>query len=280
MQNDTIQRFLFENHAVRGEIVHLKSSYMVVKEQHHYPDPVAELLGKALCAATLLCTPLKYEGSLILQIQGDGPISSLVTQCNHHLHIRGLARWDETALLRSTKQLLGQGHLAITVMPDNSTERYQGIVSVENDNLAQMLEQYFNQSEQLPTRIWLAANASQACGLLLQQIPNNKTPTIDFWQHITHLAETITHQELLTLDTETLLYRLFHEEDIRLFETHPVCFRCRCNLEKMEQALLIAGKDEMDDIFKTNKTVDVTCEFCNRHYAFDNIDIECLFHGK
>lgn len=281
MQTDTLQRFLFENQNIRGEIVRLKSSYQAVIERHPYPLPIVKLLGKALASTVLLRAPLKYEGSLILQVQSDGPVNSLVAQCNHLLHIRGLARWnEEQSLPDSDEDLLGEGHLAVTLINDAITDRFQGIVNVDHHTLASALEDYFSQSEQLQTKIWLAANESLACGVLLQQMPENSSISADYWEHIVQLAKSITEHELFTLSNQTILYRLFNQENIRLFEETPVCFRCSCNLEKMEQAIITAGKQEIELLLKTHKTIDITCEFCNKCHQFDKVDIAEIFHSS
>lgn len=276
IEYDTLQRFIFENTNVRGEIVRLRASYQAVSERHAYPKIVKELLGETLVAAALLSATIKFEGSLILQVQGDGPLKLLVAQSTHEHHLRGLAQY-EGEITEKTLSAIGKGQLVITIIP-NKGERYQGIVEIKANNLASSIENYFFQSEQLPTYIFLAADAHGAAGMLLQNMPEVITEkTQNFWEHLMHLAHTLTTAELLQLSNEVILKRLFHEEDVRLFEAEPVSFRCECSLERMERALLIFGYEHTMDIFKTNKHVTVTCEFCNKHYDFDKVDIERIF---
>ncbi len=281
-ENDTLQRFLFENRGIRGELVHLAAAYRAIGDHHPYPKRVHQLLGQALAGTALLSATLKFEGSLILQSQGDGPVTLLVAQCNHHFHLRGLAKWQHNADFSDAELegLLGKGQLGITIIPDNSAERYQGIVTLDKAELSHCLEDYFQQSEQLPTLILLTADDTRAAGLLIQQMPDDDHFAEDYWQHVLTLAKSLTVDELLNLDNQTILHRLFHEEDIRLFSAEPVCFRCRCSTEKMEKAVVSFGKDEAQDILKTHNHVVVNCEFCNRHYEFDKVDVERIFRGN
>lgn len=273
--NDRLQRFLFEKHNIRGEIVHLDATYHAIKDIHPYPQPVQKLLGQALAAVSLLSATLKYQGSLILQTNGSGPVDPLVVQCTDTLHLRGMAKYPEA--LTTSENLLGEGQLAITIIPDNGKNRYQGIVNLIDDNLANSLEHYFLQSEQLLTKIWLFATEQSAHGIFLQQMPNKVPASQDIWDELCTLTETITLTELMKLSNKDLLHRLFHEHDVRLFDPTPTCFRCSCNIEKMEQAILTLGKSAAEDTLKTHKTISVTCEFCNQHYEFDKVDVAQLF---
>lgn len=276
---DNLQRFLFEKHNIRGEIVHLNATFNAIKKIHPYPLPIQQLLGKALAAVSLLSATLKYEGSLILQTQGDGPVNPLVAQASHQLHLRGLAKWDDEQIinLHEPTKLLGQGHLGITIIPDGKGERYQGVVQLVDDDLAASLENYFSQSEQLATRVWLFASETSAHGLLLQQMPEMTKDAINIWDELTTLGSTITAEELNHLSNEEILHRLFHEYDIRLFDHDPVCFRCQCSIAKMQQAIITMGREEANDLLKTHKTISVNCEFCNQHYEFDKVDVEQIF---
>lgn len=278
IQYDTLQRFLFENTNVRGEMIRMRASYQAVSEHHPYAPTVKQLLGQALAATALLSSTIKFEGSLILQTQGDGPLKVLVAQCTHEHHVRGLAQTeDENLIVDNFAAAIGKGHLAITIIPKEG-ERYQGIVAITGNNLADTVETYFQQSEQLPTILLLASNEESVSGLLLQSMPDLQTQAKqNFWEHIVHLARTLSSQELLELPNEEILKRLFHEEDVRLFGSEPVSFRCDCNIERMERALLIVGHEEVKSILAEYKKVTVICEFCNYHYDFDAIDIENLF---
>lgn len=275
-QHDTLQRFIFENTNVRGEIVRLRASYQAVSDRHDYPLLVKQLLGETLAVTTLLSATIKFEGSLILQLQGDGPLKLLVAQSTHEHHIRGLAQW-EGEVLQSSLKPMGEGRLAITIIP-NQGERYQGVVEIVGNSLASSIENYFAQSEQIPTCLILAADENVAAGLLLQSMPDVETEDKqNFWEHVLQLTRTLSSKELLELRNQEILKRLFHQEDVRLFETAPVSFRCDCNIDRMERAIIVFGYEQTMEIFSTHKHVTVTCEFCNRHFDFDKVDIERIF---
>lgn len=275
---DVLQRFIFEENPVRGEIARLNHSYQAILERHPYPISVRKLLGETLTAASLLSATLKYTGSLILQIHGNGPLKLLVAQANHQGHIRGLANWEGDVKDDAFAEIMAGGRIVITIDSANKSERYQGIVELKGENLSQALETYFAQSEQLPTFITLAANEKAAAGLLLQALPGtyDKDPGIA-WEHLTHLSRTLTAKEMLTLPNTEILKRLFHEEDIRLFDAEPINFVCQCNRDRMERAILVMGqKDALEEVAK-RKVLTVTCEFCNRHLDFDAVDVNKIF---
>lgn len=275
-EHDTLQRFIFENTNVRGEIVRLRASYQAVSERHDYPLPIKQWLGETLAATTLLGATIKFEGSLILQMQSDGVLRLLVAQSTHEHHIRGLAQW-EGAMLEGSLKPMGEGRLAITIIP-NQGERYQGVVEIIGNSLASSIENYFAQSEQIPTCLILAADENVAAGLLLQSMPDVKTDhKQNFWEHVLQLTRTLSSKELLELPNQEILKRLFHQEDVRLFETTPVSFRCDCNIDRMERAILVFGYEQTMEIFSSHKDVTVTCEFCNRRFDFDKVDIERIF---
>lgn len=273
---DTIQRFLFENYGIRGEIVKLQQSYLSILERHPYPLAVQQQLGQLLAASALLSGTIKYEGSLIIQTSTSGGINQLVAQCDNHYHIRGLAHWNKEQDPAALN--LGTGHLAITIIPKDNKDRYQGVVAVEQERLNHCIENYFIQSEQLPTRLWLFANEQFAVGLLLQKMPDSSTQDYPMWEHVSTLSETITADELSELNNEAILHRLFHQEDVRLFKDTPVSFQCSCSIPKMEQAILNLGYKDALALLSTHKMIEVNCEFCNRHYEFDKVDIERIFH--
>lgn len=277
IERDVLQRFLFEKHNIRGELVRLHTSYQAITNRHPYPMPIQQLLGKTLAATALLSATLKFTGTLTLQVESKGPVNLLVAQSNQDRHLRGLARWDTERLSIAPEHLLGDGRLALTITPTQG-ERYQGITAISNQDLASSIEMYFQQSEQLPTRLCLFANAHYAAGILLQAMPDlNSIEREYFWEHVVHLMNTLQADELLELPNQVILKRLFHEEDIRLFEAEPVVFRCSCSIERMERAVHIMGPEEVQALLKTHKVVNVTCEFCNNHYDFDAVDIARIF---
>lgn len=279
LETDQLQRFLLEGANIRGEIVRLNSAYTAITERHPYPLSVQRFLGQALAANALLSATIKFSGRLTLQTQGDGPLNMLVVQSDEKFHLRGLAKWEKNQepIPDNFNQAFGAGHLAITIAPKEG-ERYQGIVSLEADNLAGTIENYFHQSEQLPTCLCLFADEKTAAGILLQAMPADTTEErYHFWENVIHLTKTLTAEEALHLPNKTILHRLFSSEDIRLFNAEPVAFHCECSVEKMERALLILGKQDVYDILKNNREVTVTCEFCHNYYHFDKSQIDTIF---
>lgn len=276
--NDTLQRFIFEKIPVRGEIVHLNASYAAILERHPYPNAIKKLLGETLAAAALLSATLKYQGSLILQVHGEGTVSLLVAQANSKGQIRGLAKWEGDVSDQSFATLMAKGKVVITITLEQTGERYQGIVELKGENLAQALENYFARSEQLPTYIYLTADENAAAGFLLQVLPDtyDADPGVA-WEHLTQLSRTLTANEMIHLANQEILHRLFHEEEVRIFEPQPINFLCLCDRERMERAILVMGKTEAQEIIAKSKILTVTCEFCNRHHDFDAVDVEKIF---
>ncbi|MCB1734150.1 MAG: Hsp33 family molecular chaperone HslO [Gammaproteobacteria bacterium] len=275
--NDTLRRFLFEHLGIRGELVRLSASWQALHQDHHYPDTVLSELGQAIAASILLSATIKYDGSLILQMEGSGPLTMLVAQATSQRTFRGLAHWNDTVEPGDLHAIHGEGRLVITLQPSGAGDRYQGIVPLTGADLAGALGAYFQQSEQLDTGLWLAANASQATGLLLQKLPDRQSDDADAWNRIAQLAATLTDSEMLQLSGEAIIHRLFHEEDVRLFEAEPVSFRCGCSRERVAQAIRGLGRSEAESILAEQGTISADCEFCNRHYAFDPVDVEALF---
>ncbi len=283
---DSVHAFSFQDFPVRGKLVHLNASWRAVLANKTYPDVLHSILGEALAASVLLASTLKFDGKLTLQLQSEGALSLLLSQCTSDFHLRGLAHWRDSLLTIaggvSPMQLLNAGRLAMTLEPSGDGQRYQGIVPLEKDSLAGCVEDYFVASEQLPTRLWFAASTHQVVGMLLQQMPreggrkSNKVDE-DGWPRVQMLAETITDSELLELSDVDILHRLFHEENVRLFSSSPVTFRCSCSEERIRQMLRGLGQDEVTSIVEEQGAVSVDCEFCGRHYSLDRIDAEHLF---
>ena len=276
MQRDALVRFIIENQPVRGEIVYLDESYHEIMNRHPYPLSIQRLLGELLAGASLLSATLKYEGSLIIQVQGNGPISLLLAQADSDRHIRGLAKWQGEIPI-DFNQAVGEGKLALTIDPGKGVERYQGIVELRGNNLSRIIENYFYQSEQLPTFLFLCANETRAVGFLLQALPQEKNENIHDWLHFEHLARTLTEKELFELPAEKILYRLFNQETVKIFEAQPVSFYCRCSRDAMARAIFTMGKEEARKLAEEHQVVSVTCEFCNKKQDFDRIDVERIF---
>lgn len=274
---DTIQRFLFDDLDVRGVVAGLEQSYQEVLSRNAYPAAVQNLLGEMLAAVSLLSSTLKFEGRLLLQAQGDGSVRLLMAECNHQNELRAIARLnDELPEDTSLASLLGKGHLALTIEPANG-QRYQGMVPLEGGSLASCLQDYFMQSEQLSTHIQLAADGQHAAGLMLQILPGVEEVKED-WHRVEMLAQTLTPEELLSLNNEELLYRLYHQETCRLFEAKAIRFHCDCSRERCAQALKFMTEQELNEmLLEQGGLIEVDCQFCNERYGFDSTDITALY---
>jgi molecular chaperone Hsp33 len=275
--NDSLTRFLFEHAAARGETVHLDATWQSVQEHHDYPAPLRQAMGELMAAAALLAATLKLKGSLILQIQGKGPVSLLVVECTGDLTMRATAKWAGEIPDGGLPGLVGDGRFVITLDPKEGKQAYQGIVPLEGTSIAEILQNYMTRSEQLDTRLYLAADDRQASGMLLQKLPDQAGQDADAWTRINHLADTVTSRELLDLSAEAILHRLFHEENLRLFEPQGVSFQCTCSRESVANMLRMLGRAEIDSVIEEQGSVEVQCEFCNQRYSFDRVDTEQVF---
>ena len=273
---DSLHRFLFEHAPIRGERVHLDTSWRSVLERHDYPPRLRQIMGELTAAAVLLAATLKLDGSLLLQIQGTGAITLLVVECGGDLALRATAKW-EGALEGSLPELVGDGRFVITLVQKNGKPAYQGIVELEGESVAEILQNYMSRSEQLETRLWLAVDEHSASGMLLQKLPDQAEDDPDAWPRFTQLADTLHDNELMQLPTEELLHRLFHEEDVRLFEAQPVSFHCSCTRDNVAQMLRMFGAEEVESILTERPIIEVHCEFCNQRYEFDKVDAAQLF---
>lgn len=275
-QHDQLHRYLFENYAVRGELVTVSETWKHMLENHNYPLPVKTILGELLVATSLLTATLKFAGDITVQLQGDGPLSLAVINGNNRQQMRGVARVQgEIPEGADLKTLVGNGYLVITISPEEG-ERYQGVVGLEGDTLAACLEDYFLRSEQLPTRLFIrtgeVAGTPAAGGMLLQVLPAQETQAADF-EHLSILTETIKADELLTLAAEDVLHRLYHEEEVRLYDPQDVEFKCTCSRERCADALKTLPDDEVDSIIAEEGEIDMNCDYCGNHYLFNSMDI-------
>jgi len=270
--NDQLMRFIFTQQAVRGAIVKLNSSYQAALINHQYPGEVASLLGKSLAAVTMLISTIKFKGRLIIQLQTNGIVKTLVAQSNQQLQIRGMAKYSIENVTQ--RPLLGDGQLVLTLVDEQSADQHQGIVHVSNNSLELSLENYFRQSEQLNTRIWLFANSSTCAGLMLQEMPDCDT---NFFEHLNLLTDTLKAEEILSLDFTSILNRLYVEETIEVFNPDQVCFKCSCDKQKMQAAIKTLGYEEANQVFVDQPELQVTCEFCNSSYNFNSSEITKIF---
>lgn len=276
---DQIQRILFDDLDIRGVLVGLDKTYQDILALHEYPPAIRNALGEMLAAVALLSTTLKFEGRLLLQAQGSGNVSALMAEVNNKRQCRGIARYEgDIDPNASILDLIGDGHLVITIEPEVG-QRYQGIVPLEQNTLGACLTDYFVRSEQLPTQIHLVADEHRAAGFLLQVMPAAGTAEND-WEHIEQIGATLKPEELLTLDNDTLLFRLFHQEQCRLYDPDTVEFKCDCSRERSANTLQFLTQEELLEIIEKQGLIDVACQFCHSHYTFDETDIRAMFSSS
>lgn len=283
MQNDFLQPFIFDNTDIRGVIVKLEQSFLDLLQNHDYSAGQKQLLGEFVTANLLMTNNIKLEGLLSLQARGDNNVSLIMAECSEKLDFRGIIRGDERINAEDFQQIFANGVLAITIEPHQG-KRYQGAVPLDGTTLAECLASYFAQSEQLPSWFYFAVTDDQAAGLMLQAMPANicldQEQRLEDWQRIVHLASTLTAQEMLNLPSEQLLHRLYHEEQVRLFDARPVRFSCTCSQERMERALINLGEQELLDILDSEEHIETQCHFCNRRYEFRRNEILHLLQGR
>ncbi len=292
---DCLHRFVFDQFPIRGHLVHLDAAWRALIEHREYPQGVRDVLGEAVAASLLLAATVKFDGTLSLQLQGDGPVHLLLAQCTSGLGVRGLARFRDAITPEAAAPgnhpavigaLLGTGNLTVTLETDDGAQRYQGIVPITGNRLADSLQVYFDNSEQLPTRLWLYADGHGASGMLLQRLPGSgnvasvseAAAVDDAWRRVQLIGDTLTRAELRTLTDAEILHRLFNEDDLRLFEPSPVFFRCRCSRERVGGMLQGLGETETRSVLAERGEVEVRCDFCNRAYVFDAVDVARLFN--
>ena len=280
---DQIQRFLFDNTNVRGELVTLEQAYAEVLDRHAYPPVVNHLLGELLAAVALLTDTVKLDGTLSIEVRGNGALALLMAESNPGGELRAIARMAEDAAIPDEnagfRELVGEGQIMITLDPREG-HRYQGIVALDRDSLADCLADYFAQSEQLPTRLWLAADGLRAGGLLLQRMPDeSQNQDLDAWERSVHLAATVKQEELLGLAPEALLQRLYHEETVRIFPPKALRFGCTCSRERIADALVTLGAEELRDVVAEQGGIETQCHFCHTRYAFSEEEVEALLAG-
>ncbi len=296
---DTLQKFIFDNAAVKGEFVEISDTWREVQQRHDYPAPVKTVLGEMLAAAALLSANLKFNGAIIMQIHGDGPVRLLVVECDSDLRLRATAKLGEgvtvadDASLTELLNVSGKGRFVITLDPLEKMpgqQPYQGIVPLDGDDMATVIENYMLRSEQLDTRLWLAANDTVSRGLLLQKLPRHsgkedqveqasEADDLETWNRAVMLASTLKQEELLSTDIQTLMNRLFWEETIRVFEPAHPQFHCSCTREKVGNMLKMLGQEEVEDALAELGHLGINCDFCGKHYEFDKVDCAQLFVG-
>ena len=294
---DILQKFIFDNAAVRGELVEISNAWREIQSRHAYPKAVRALLGEMVAAAALLSANLKFNGSIVMQIHGDGLVKLLVVECDANLRLRATAKLSDGADVpddASVAQLLnqhGRGRFVITLDPQDKVpgqQPYQGVVPLVGEDIATVIENYMLRSEQMDTKLWLAADEHVARGLLLQKLPRNsgakdqvtqasEEEDVETWTRAVMLGQTLKQEELLTTDVETLLRRLFWEETIRVFDPLHPQFHCSCSREKVANMLKMLGQKEVEAALHDLGELGINCDFCGKHYGFDAVDCAQLF---
>ncbi len=290
--DDETSNFVFEHAPIRGSIVHLNHTYRQVLRHQNLPKILKQALGELMAASVLLSSSLKMQGMMVLQLQSKGALKLLVIECNSDLKLRATAKWDASLFAAQAAEMQNitfaelalNGQFVITLDPTEG-ESYQGIVPIEGNTIAEMLQNYMLRSQQIDTSLWLHCDGENAAGMLLQKLPNvaQSDPSFqdfDAWNRVNHLAHTLTNQELQNLAPASLLTRLFAEEDIRLFDAKPTQFFCSCSKVKVGDMLRMLGVDEVNSILTEQGNIDVNCDFCNKHYAFDAVDATALFASE
>ena len=294
---DTLQKFIFDNAAVRGELVEISDTWREIQARHGYPRAVRAMLGEMVAASALLSANLKFNGSIVMQIHGDGPVRLLVVECDADLRIRATAKLApdaevaDDATLTDLLNVNGKGRFVITLDPLEKMpgqQPYQGIVPLDGENVATVIENYMMRSEQLDTRLWLAADDKISRGMLLQKLPRHsgkadqtvqasEEEDLETWNRAVVLGSTLKQEELLSTDIETLLNRLFWEETIRVFDPQHPQFHCSCTREKVGNMLKMLGQPEVESALSDLGELGINCDFCGKHYSFDKVDCAQLF---
>ena len=292
---DILKKYLFEDRTVKVQALRLHQTWLDAQVHHNYPPAVQRMLGELVAAATLLASNLKFDGSLVMQLQGDGPISLIVVECRADLSVRATVKIrneyvvPDNGTFKSLVNPGGNGRFIVVLDPARKVpgqQAYQGIVPIESDTVAKVLEDYMAASEQLETRMFLAADGEFAAGVLLQRLPDTgghraeslgQEPSDTTWEHACALANTIKPDELIGCDTDTLIHRLFWDDSLLAFEPQPVRWHCTCSRERIADMLRMLGIEEINDILTERGQVEVNCEFCGKPYVFDPVDCAGLF---
>lgn len=282
MPADSRSRFLIETCDVRGHFVHLDRCWAQARARTDYPANVSTVLGESFVATALLAGTVKFDGKLTLQVRGSGDVHLLVVQITNDGNMRGLARWENEPVNTVPADVFGaDARMTITIEANKYSEPYQGIVPLEGESLAEAIKHYFSVSEQLKTQVHFAVSDTSVSGLLLQSLPPSEQAVSDDdgWARATALADTITEEELLQEEVHTLLHRLYHEEQVRLFEPDKLAFQCNCSKERTDGMLIGLGEAEVLDIVAEQGEVNINCEFCDTNYRYDSVDVAALFKG-
>ncbi|MBF6057164.1 MULTISPECIES: Hsp33 family molecular chaperone HslO [Thiomicrorhabdus] len=278
MATNSIQRFLFKEHNIRGQVIQLHDAWQQMTKDRHYPPIISQLLGELTAVSVVMANGMKHLGKITLQVQGSGPVNLLVVEVTHDLKIRGVAKTSETIDGQKTlDELLGDGQILVTMENMQTKHHFQSYVSRDGETIAECFELFFSQSEQLPSKIWLAADEQQLGGILIQKMPDSDENDADAWDRIVHLTDTLSDEELTTLDSETLLHRLFHEELVELFEEQTVVYECPQDRQRVDDMLRSLGEEEIRKLLEEQGEIVIHNEICNVHFRYDAKAVDELF---
>jgi len=280
-QFNVLNRYLFTDAHARGELVQLNSSFKSIIKNHNYPAGVEKLLGELLSATCLLTATLKFEGDITVQLQGDGPVGYMSVSGNNKQQMRGIAKMAEETSAETLQTLIGKGTMIITIRPSVG-EAYQGVVALDKATLADCLAHYFEVSEQIPTKIWLFSDTEQQLtgGALVQLLPDgngsieNKEQQQSDFEHLCQLTNTIKSEEVFSLEAEALLYRLYHQEKVNIFEPQKVSYVCGCSADKCLSAISQIEPSEIKAILAEQGKISMTCDYCITTYDFDELSLK------
>ncbi|WP_232023377.1 Hsp33 family molecular chaperone HslO [Thiomicrorhabdus aquaedulcis] len=273
-----IQNFLFKTLAIRGKTLQLHQAWQAMIQDRHYPAPIITLLGELTAASVLMASGLKHQGKITLQVQGSGPVTLLVVEVTHDLNIRGVAKTNQAITEQTTlDELLGDGQILVTLENTQTRSHFQSYVERQGDSIAQAFEGFFSQSEQLPSKLWLAASEHAIGGVLIQKMPETDQHDADGWARILSLTTTLTPNELTDLDTSTLLHRLFHEETLELFTAKPVQYNCPQDKARVDVMLQGMGEEDVRQLLAEQGEIVIHNEICNYHIRYNEDDVNQLF---
>lgn len=275
---DGLQRFIFEKAEIRGEIARLEDTYQTIVAQRPYPEPLKLILGEALIACLLLVGSIKFEGELNLQFEGNDVLPMMIVQCDHLLNIRAFARYAEDKSAKDYQDALLNGKMMLMIKQNHQTESFQSHIPITSTSMSENIMHFFAMSEQVATQVHIAINQQRVVGFLLQLLPGGDTVQRElFWEYASTIGQTLTEDELLNLDNQTILHRLYHEADIRLLIEKEGRFQCRCSSDKMQKLIKMLGENDVHELLKESGYVEITCDFCNQHFVFDAIDVAMIF---
>lgn len=279
--SNTVQRFLFKELNIRGQHIHLQESWQQMIKDRHYPLSIIKLLGELTAVSVLMASGMKHKGRITLQVQGSGPVTLLVVEVTHDLKIRGMAKTDRTITSETTlDELLGDGQILVTLENIQTNHHFQSYVAREGNNISEAFEEFLSQSEQLPSKLWLAADEQAIGGVMIQKMPDTDGHDSDGWDRVMHITTTVQDQELTQLATEELLHRLFHEELLELFAASEVQYECPQDREKVDNMLLSLGEEEVRKLLEEQGEIVIHNEICNFHLRYGQKEVDSLFHGK